>query len=903
MIKIIASSTVFISNYFPPALRLRYTIYKCFKKSFLKNVSLYEAHIIHQQKIEQRCSEIAQTDLEVFNMWKTIKWLGGLCFILLLSSILVGWWLLTKSLPLIDGEQTLSGLKKAVIIERDDAGIPTIKAHDRQDVALALGFIHSQERFFQMDLLRRNAAGELSELFGKAALQHDKANRIFLFRHKAKNLLTHLPNKSLNILKAYTEGVNQGINALSSPPFEYWLLSHTPKPWTMEDSILCLYSMYLDLQFQDARRERSLATLQKHLPEDWYEFLKPQEGYWQAPLIPSPQDPLPISLPSTPWPSFLTTRHHTTKHHTTKQYKSKQHTLKLHQFSKIYDTSHENEPSDPRQNVIPDTLSKLLEAPALGSNNWAVTGDYSDTGSGLLANDMHLSIRVPNVWFRAQWKIHATDIDMQSPDHQAIGVTLPGTPPLIVGSNSKVAWGFTNAMYDVSDVIILNLNSSQTAYKTQDGWKPLEKHQEKFVLPDQSIVYDEVITTQWGPVISKTQSQWEVLKWVALEPQGANLKLLDLEKAETTAQALEIAPTLGIPLQNFMVADHQGAIGWTLAGPLVSRNGFKGDLPADWSKGYHAWKFLDKKQYPKVFASSQERLWSANSRTAAEDDTGALLDSGLSLGARARQIRDQLFDQNHFTEKDFLAIQMDNRALLLKPWKQLLLKTSQSMESPYKELIKDQLLQWQETAEKDSVAYRLVRDFRKQILINSIGQIYQYLIDSPDYFKVKGINQRVEYPLWALAHQQPQHLIPPGFKSWDEFFLKMADLVVNHLTLNGEISITQSTWGQYNTPKIQHPLSKFIPLLGWLTDMPSEPMGGDLFMPKIQTITAGASQRLVVSPGHEERGIFHMPSGQSGHPLSPYYGKGHQDWVKGRASPLLPGDSRWVLNLRPKSNY
>ena len=798
-------------------------------------------------------------------MWKTVKWLSSLCLALTLCSILAGWWLLNQSLPLTHGTLSLTSLKQPVTIERDEAGIPSIHAFHRQDVAQALGFIHSQERFFQMDLLRRNAAGELSELFGKAALDHDKANRIFQFRQRAQKILKLLPEESINVLKSYTEGVNQGLDTLNSRPFEYWILNHEPKKWTPEDSILCLYSMYLDLQFQDARRERSLATLQRHLSEDWYEFLKPRDGYWQAPLIPSSQNPPPLTLPSSPWPSFLKANPHLSENH-----------------------------------LKPNLFSQLLEAPALGSNNWAVTGDFSDTGSALLANDMHLSIRVPNIWYRAQWKIYGSSDKNTPPIDQAIGVTLPGTPPLIVGSNSKIAWGFTNAMYDISDVILLTLDPSQTSYKTQEGWFPLEYHQEKFILPDQSIVYDEVITTQWGPVISKKPNQWQVLKWVALEPQGANLKLLDLEKATTTSQALEIAPSLGIPLQNFMVADHKGAIGWTLAGPLVSRNGFKGDLPTDWSKGFHTWKFLKKHQYPKVFSQSQERLWSANSRTAVEDDSGALLDSGLSLGARARQIRDQLFAQDHFTEEDFLAIQMDNRALLLKPWKQLLLNTSKSMPSPYDELLKNQLIQWQETADKDSVAYRLVRDFRKQILINSIGQIYQFFLDSPDYFQVKGVNQRVEYPLWALVHEQPPHLIPPGFESWDDFFLKMAHSVVNHLTQNGDVPITDSTWGQYNTPKIQHPLSKFIPLLGWLTDMPSEPMGGDLFMPKVQTISAGASQRLVVSPGHEERGIFHMPSGQSGHPLSPYYGKGHQDWVKGRASPLLPGKSQWILNLTPK---
>jgi len=211
---------------------------------------------------------------------------------LLLSSLLIMTTLATwvysqidSALPVLEGKRTLLGLNDTAIVERDSQGIVTIKAKKRNDVAVATGFIHAQERFFQMDLLRRNSAGELASLFGEKALPHDKNIRRHRFRERARVIVAQLPPKELSLLKAYTRGVNQGINHLKSPPFEYLLLQQDPVSWQEEDTILTVLSMYMDLQYAAGDRERTLGNIKTHSVKTYLRFLTPKEVFGMQPLM------------------------------------------------------------------------------------------------------------------------------------------------------------------------------------------------------------------------------------------------------------------------------------------------------------------------------------------------------------------------------------------------------------------------------------------------------------------------------------------------------------------------------------------------------------------------------------------------------------------------------------------
>jgi penicillin amidase len=198
----------------------------------------------------------------------------------------------------------------------------------------------------------------------------------------------------------------------------------------------------------------------------------------------------------------------------------------------------------------------------------------------------------------------------------------------------------------------------------------------------------------------------------------------------------------------------------------------------------------------------------------------------------------------------------------------------------------------------DSAGYRIVRGFR-MVLQEQVAEPFAraYRHGSERRFKVGFLGQS-EGPLWALVTERPAHLLDPRYRDWDAQLLAAVDTVIDRLTRNGT-PLAQCTWGRLNAPKIQHPLARALPFLSRWLDMPTLPIPGDAFMPRVQDREFGASERLAVSPGHEADGYFMMPCGQSGHPLSPNYGDGHRDWVAGRPEPFLPGPAAHTLTLVP----
>ena len=200
-----------------------------------------------------------------------------------------------RSLPILDGTVSLAGLSADVTVERDRLGVPTITASSRADAARALGFLHAQDRFFQMDLQRRQAAGELSALVGARAIAADRLSRLHRFRHISRAALTHTTPAYRAILEAYAAGVNDGLGALGAPPPEYLLLRQTPAPWTPEDSLLTILAMFNTLQGRQAQFEATFGTLADTVPPALYDFLSARGSEWDAPVtggrLPRPSTP------------------------------------------------------------------------------------------------------------------------------------------------------------------------------------------------------------------------------------------------------------------------------------------------------------------------------------------------------------------------------------------------------------------------------------------------------------------------------------------------------------------------------------------------------------------------------------------------------------------------------------
>jgi penicillin amidase len=790
---------------------------------------------------------------------------------------------LHASLPQLDGERPLPGLAAAVRIERDTLGVPVVRGRSRLDVARATGFLHAQERFFQMDLLRRRAAGELAELVGKAALPVDRETRCLRLRAVAERATAAMPADERALLDAYTEGVNAGLSALGARPVEYLLLRVAPRPWRPEDSMLCALAMYLTLQGELPGQESALGLMHDLLPAELVDFLAPKGTEWDAPL-----DGTPLLQPRLPGPEVVDLRR--------------------------------GPPGEEPATPVDVPVAALAPTDGFdqgivyGSNNWAVAGTRTASGDAILANDMHLGLSVPNTWYRVSL-VFPVPAAGQAPgatgqaERRVTGVTLPGAPFVVVGSNGHVAWGFTNSQGDWADLVVLEpVPGKEDEYLTPDGPRKLGHATETIHVAGGTDEPLPVLSTIWGPAVDRDhRGRRRALAWVALRDGGLNAALVEMESVRSVDEALALAPRVGIPAQNLVVADSSGRIGWTIIGRIPRRVGFDGRLPVSWADGRRRWDgWLAPDEYPRVVDPPSGRIATANSRVASGAGLAAIGFGGYDLGARQRQIRDDLLAIDRATEQDMLRVQLDDRAVFLERWQKLLLdllSAAHTAGNPRRSEARRLVESWGDHAAVSSVGYRIVRSFRARVAEAAFAPLlascqradprFDYLGRRPN----QGLRQW-EGPLWALVSERPAHLLDPRFESWDDLLLSALDAALAEMTRNGA-PLAGRTWGERNTTLIQHPLSRALPALGRFLDMPREPLPGDSNMPRVQHPSAGASERLAVSPGHEDRGYFHMPGGQSGHPLSANYRDGHEAWARGEPTPFLPGPAVHVLTLVP----
>ena len=760
--------------------------------------------------------------------WRLARRAAVAAALLVVLVALAGLGLLRGSLPQVQGSRSLPGLATVVRIERDAAGVPRIIGQSRLDVARVTGYLHAQERFFQMDLLRRRAAGELSALLGAPLYEIDAQVRRNHFREVARRVLQAQTPAQRALLQAYVDGVNAGVTALTARPWEYQLLRVAPEPWQPEDSLLCIYSMWLDLQDHDANIDRSLRALREATGEAGFAFLGGLAQRGDAALDGSvlPEAALPVGLPV----------------------------------------------ARSRVAAAADPLG--LQPPFVaGSNSFAIAGARSASGLPVLANDMHLGLRVPHIWYRAslQW------IDDSGASRRVVGVMLPGMPAMVVGSNGHVAWGFTNSNIDTVDAV--PLGPQEVVHER------VEQIQIRGAPARQLRLRESAL----GPVLTAADAPQQLaLRWTALQAEATNLQLVDMENSQSVAQAMEIAHRSGIPNQNLLVVDAAGHVGWTLTGAIPLRDG-EGWLPPA--------------QVPTWIDPPEGLLWTANNRIVGGAALALLGDGGYDGSARAASIRDDLRERAArapLTETDLLAVQLGDRAAHLDPWRDLLLGVLDDAfvaGNPARQALREAVQSWQGHASVDSVGYRVLRSFRSQAAQRALGPWVR--ATQAVYADANLGRLRPETAALRLLQQQPASLLDPAYASWQTLLQQSADAVLREAGGSAD-SVKAWTWGRYNVSAMRHPLSAALPgFIGQWLDMPAEQQAGDSDMARVARPTSGASQRLVVSPGREEQGLLHLPGGQSGHPLSPYYRAGHEAWAKGEPAPLLPGATRWILTLQP----
>lgn len=820
---------------------------------------LHHVHVIPEGEAASRLSFIQAT-----------KWLRYAAIALVLLSSLTAamcWWLLSASLPAVEGKRVLSKLNAEVRVDRDSLGTATIHAVSELDAMRALGYIHAQERYFEMDLMRRTAAGELAELLGPSVLDADRKRRIHRFRYRAFRNLSAFAAGRERLLDAYVEGVNAGLGDLTARPWPYLLLGHQPRPWSREDSALVGYAMYVNLQDASNARELALQNMEPHLPPEIFRMLVRDGTRWDAPLMGQARGDARLPDAST---------------------------VDLRRLA-------------PPQGGRPAALDT---SGTPGSNNFAVAGALTADGRAILADDMHSKLGVPNIWFRARLRYgHSTGaVDVS-------GFTLPGLPIIVAGSNGWVAWGFTNGYADT-----LDWDPHCGGSSTQRCTRLLHEAPAREVIrvKGRGSVEMEVFGDEQGPVIvDSITSRPMQLHWTAYATRGLNLNLGKLHYAADIRQALAYTRDVGLPTANLLLSDRKGAIAWTMIGPTVPARDAS-DCQWPWNAATRPLGDVDgapsimracggivgngEHVPPSIASPSNHRLWTANNRTLDGPALNAVGDGGYAHGARALQVRNALMGRERFSEKDLLAIQLDDSAAFLEPWWQLMqAEAAKAGRSSALSELAEAARHWEGRASVGSVSYRLVRSWRLAVLARIVeGLTAPAQAALKDRFVMPQLPQ-IEGVAWPLVTRKPIHLLSRRYDSWPELFEDAAKEVRDELAKQGPLG--KRTWGERNTARICHSLASAVPLLGkQLLCMPRDQMPGDSGMPRVQGPAFGATQRMVVSPGHEHDGIAHMPGGQSGHVLSPFWGAGHEAWVNGRRSSFLPGRAVYSLTLVPATN-
>jgi penicillin amidase len=805
--------------------------------------------------------------------------LGGVVLLILIATIAI-WWSLRASLAQLDGHVTVPGLQANVRILRDNLGVPTIYATNRLDAARALGFLHAQERFFQMDLSRRAGAGELSELVGPVALERDRRARVHRPRTRARQALERASPGEVALIRAYAEGVNAGLEALGAQPPEYLLLRARPARWQVEDSHMVSCAMFMALHDVEGWDDYHESLLRAALPPPALAFFDAPDTSWSAAL-----DGSTPAAPAIPAPDVFSFTNRSPQVSAVMGGRASPRAL-IHDAPEACLGSRGGSPSQ----------NDDSHEGEIGSNNWAVDGHRSGTGAAIVANDMHLDLMVPNTWYRARLIYNDPELGLQD----VVGVTLPGTPAVIAGSNRHLAWALTASCLDTTDLVSLELDpANPRRYRAPAGWLEFQEFTETIRVRGATNQPLTVTETIWGPVVTRGKTNY-ALACTVHDPEVFNLRYIDLERARDTDAALRLTGLVGAAVLNFIAGDRAGNIGYSILGRLPNRVGFDGSAPTSWADGTRRWQgWVPPADYPRVLNPTNGILWTANNRTLGSPEYNRLHVCSEDNGARARQIRDDLLALDKPTEQTLWSIYRDDRALYLDRWQKLMLAVlaKGAPGKPGWQEAKDLVAAWGAKAAVDSQGYRLVRGFHAyavNLLFEPVNQrLWRY---------DKAMRFANEEAAWTLLSARPQHLLNPAFTSYDELLAKAVDLLLADLKSRG-VPLAQATWGSRNHLGIRHPLSRAVPQLSrWLgkwLDMPDAQVSGDSHMPKVHGEGFGVSERMVVSPGHEENGLYNMPGGQSGHFLSPFYRSEIWPWLRVEPKPFLPGPKAHELELRP----
>lgn len=768
----------------------------------------------------------------------------------------------------------ISGLRERVTIRRDDRGIPYISASNDEDLYFAQGYATASDRLWQMDLFRRTARGELSEILGNATLEEDKRHRTLGFAQAADAEVAQAPPKSRALLEAYAKGVNAYIDSLGPKDFppEFQLLQYRPRPWTPADSLAVVKLFFESLSNTwrlDVMRE-ALAGL----PSEKLSALLPEM---------SPLDVLVMgkdtkAMTGKPTQGFEVTNG----------------------FSPaLAEVLMQDEAAQIR------SLGRVgLHAEALAaSNNWVVSGKHTVSGKPLLANDPHLAPSAPSIWYLAH---------LSAPGVRVAGVTAAGLPGVVIGHNDHIAWGFTNVGPDVQDLYVEKFDSANPLrYMTPAGWRDAEVRHEQikvrkgFTDTATEIVNHDVTVTRHGPIILERDSRRYALRWTALDPKLNNPGgVYALNRARNWREFTTALRAYTPPMQNIVYADTEGHIGYYAAGVVPIRKSGDGAVPYDGSTDAGEWvSFIPFEKLPQLYDPPSGMIITANQRIVGTDYPHFLTHS-WAQPYRARRIHELLNKNQKHSADTFRQILGDTYSIAGSTFAKAIAKTLKGHAATQQDQKLQQTLtafeSWDGHVNADSRVAPLVAQMRiatrSKVLTAALG---------PDLVKIFQWSN-FDTTLDKIITEQPREWLPKEFASYADLYLAAYQDARQAVTKSLGADESKWLWGEMAKARFPHPLA-VAPLVGLQFAIPPVPQNGTGgLVGATVNVGASVSMRFIADPSAWDKTQHGIALGESGVPSSKNWSDQLADWraVTPRAFPFTePGiaaATQHTLTLEPK---
>ena len=778
---------------------------------------------------------------------RALLWILTIVVIILAAVIGYGYYVAHSALPQLDGRLQVSGLSSSVTVTRDAHGVPTIEAATLQDVFFAQGYVTAQDRLWQMDIMRRFASGELSEILGEETVKLDREQRVLGLRAAARKSLEIAQPRDREFFAAYARGVNSFIATHGNRlPIEFRILHYAPKQWQAEDSIVIANQMVKDLNyhyFDDTlAREKILAKLGPELTADLYV----NKSWHDRPPTVMRED---MSEPED-------------------------------KDKKEGDSDDDDDDDDAPDNAVTQRSAPQVPAQALpeglpvdGSNDWVISGAHTVTGKPLLCDDMHLGHQMPNLWYEAHLRAGALDV---------AGVTLPGMPYVIVGHNQKIAWGFTNVGPAVTDVYIENFNP-QGAYQTPKAWLQPERRTELIHVKGNADVNLDVTTTRHGPVITELipgETRALALRWTLYD--GLHIPFFDVNSAQNWQEFRHAFSMLDAPGQNVVYADVDGNIGYQTTGKIPIRAAGDGSLPVSGADDTHEWtSYIPFDKLPSIYNPPSGVIGTANGRIT-PDDYPHSVSMEWEAPWRTARIYHVLESGRQFSPADMLALQTDIQSehdLFVAERLVYAIDHSAKPSARVKqaaELMRGWDGRMSAASAAPTIAENSIRELRRLLLEPKLGSAASD--GAALSWKTYSWQMRSVWLENILLHR-PKRWLPDKYSSYDELLAGAVDAAVNGADVPKDLASWR--WGAFNALEIQHPVLGKIPVIRAWSGPGVQEQSGSGYTVKAVTRHHGPSERFTANLADLDQSTLNIVTGQGGNFLSPYYMDQWKAWYLG----------------------